>query len=141
MGSLVPGFSFQPRPPDPTPPGGAVKVLSRFWLKITALEHVFGVGKPSLTCTSRYSGPRLRQGRAMTLDQWADDHGHAPHQPTIGQWLTERPDLREEIIDGWRRGYTAQTIASYLQDKHDCPYNMPSIRGYLVVIAGARGRT
>jgi len=77
----------------------------------------------------------------MTLDQWADDHGHAPHQPTIGQWLTERPDLREEIIDGWRRGYTAATIASYLQDKHDCPYNMPSIRGYLVVIAGARGRT
>jgi hypothetical protein len=75
----------------------------------------------------------------MTLDQWADDHGHTPGQPSIGQWLDERPELRDEIIDGWKRGYSARTLTDYLQQRHECPYTMPSIRGWLVVIAGGRG--
>ena len=76
----------------------------------------------------------------MPLDAFAADRGVTPEIPmTVGRWLEEHPDVRDEIIEGWKKGFPVSVISSYLQEEHDCPFTMPSIRGWLVVIAGARG--
>lgn len=77
----------------------------------------------------------------MPLEAWADERGIQPDQQmTVGRWFEEHPDIRDEIVEGWKRGYSVKTIADYLAQEHECPFTMPSIRGWLVVIAGARGR-
>lgn len=77
----------------------------------------------------------------MPLDDWAAERGIEPDTSiTIGQWLEERPDVREEVIQGWKRGYQANVITDYLTEKHGSPFKLPAVRGWLVVVCGGRGR-
>ena len=77
----------------------------------------------------------------MPLETFAADRGIKPEHPlTMGQWFEERPDVRDEVIAGWKAGYGIRVIADYLQSEHECPFAMQSVRGWLVVVAGGRGR-
>jgi hypothetical protein len=76
----------------------------------------------------------------MPLESFAAEKGVQPEQPmSMGRWFEEHPDLRDEVIHGWKKGYPIGVIADYLRDEHECPFGAASVRGWLVVVAGARG--
>jgi len=77
----------------------------------------------------------------MPLEAWADERGIIPqHRQTVGGWFDQHPEVRDEVVEGWKKGYAVKVIADYLAQEHDCPFSMQSVRGWLVVVAGAQGR-
>ncbi len=63
------------------------------------------------------------------LDLWADQQGHRKvHSTNSHQWLTEHPQLVEQIGEGRDTGWGWDTIVAWLAVQHNCPFSVSSMR-------------
>jgi hypothetical protein len=55
----------------------------------------------------------------MDLGEYAEAKGVEPKPKTLAEWFEEHPSIRQQIIEGWTKGYPAPLMAAWLEDEHD----------------------
>ena len=75
----------------------------------------------------------------MSFADWVAATGAEPRPVSLARWLEDHPQVRDEISDGWRDGFTAQTITDWLAAEHDVQFDALHVQGWLTNVVGRHG--